>query len=902
MKFFIYTLVVLSIIIPNCASAQSIATEFGKNRVQFHNDHYDWSRYETENFMTYWYGKSRNIAQPAIQLAELDHSEIQKILEHTLSDRIELIVYIDVSDLKQSNIGAEEAFTSEDGKTVVNGNKILVYFDGDHQNLRKQIKQGIAHVYLNSILYGSNIQEIVQNALLLNLPSWFGDGLIAYSESTWNYESDDELRDLLSSDNYDSFNKLSKEHSRIAGHSFWHFVSNKYGASTIANIVYLTRISRNLENSFNFILDIDYKNLEEDWFDYYSMRYEAESDKFTNTEALTALKLKNKKGVPVSNYRISPNGKLLAYVTNDRSKTRVYVKDLETGKEKLLLKNGHKNIFQESDYSYPLIAWHPSFSELSIIYEKRDVIKLRVINLKTNNFEEEDMTTNFQRIYSMDYIAPEHYLFSASTDGYSDLYTYKSENRHHKRITEDFFDDLEASVATINNKRGVLFRSNRDNLSLEKNRLDTILPVNNFDLYFLDGFDKKASLTKLTETPQENEKQAYQSSSSSISYLSERSGIQNLYELDLVTGTSSAKTNLERNIILHHTVTNIDFNIFNYYYKGNYNNFTSSRNSTAQPFFTVHATSISKALKQNDDLAKLEEEKVDLPITEGIKFQTKFSDEENIKPIEEVDNEIYSSVFDKYFKDYFSESYLNGRRIVKYNPMRASASRTRFRLDDFMTRLDNEVLFEGLQSFSGENNELNNVPAGILFRGDIKDLLEDYEISVGLRIPTRFNGYEYFATIDDNKKLWDKRIAFYRRKVSNVVDPNSFPIVRERRNTFIGLYRLKYPFDVYQSVRFTGSLRFDNFFNQSTSLATFEAPQDFEKRLSLKAEYVFDNTFDISLNIKNGTRAKVYSEIINEFDLQLRDSFQLDASRAITGIIGFDARHYIPVFKKVYRR
>ena len=72
-------------------SSQSIVTEFGKNRVQHHDDHYNWARYETENFVTYWYGKGRSIAQPVIQLAELDHEEIQKNLEHTLSRKIEVM-------------------------------------------------------------------------------------------------------------------------------------------------------------------------------------------------------------------------------------------------------------------------------------------------------------------------------------------------------------------------------------------------------------------------------------------------------------------------------------------------------------------------------------------------------------------------------------------------------------------------------------------------------------------------------------------------------------------------------------------------------------------------------------------------------------------------------------------
>lgn len=177
--------------------AQSINTNFGKNRVQYNDDFDSWFEYETENFIVYWYGKGRNIAQTVIQLAELDHDEIQQILEHRINDKIEIIVYLDLTDLKQSNIGYEETFLNSTGKTKIVGNKMFVHFDGNHQNLRKTIREGIASVYINSILLGSNLQEIVQNAILLNLPDWFREGLISYIGTEWDYEIDDELRDIL---------------------------------------------------------------------------------------------------------------------------------------------------------------------------------------------------------------------------------------------------------------------------------------------------------------------------------------------------------------------------------------------------------------------------------------------------------------------------------------------------------------------------------------------------------------------------------------------------------------------------------------------------------------------------------------------------------------------------------
>ena len=122
------------------ASAQSINTEFGKNRVQYHDDFTNWWEYETENFITYWYGKARFVAQPTLQIAEMDHDEIQRVLEHRINDKIEILVYVDISDLKQSNIGTEETFVSKTGETKIVGNRMFMYFDGNHQYLRDKIR------------------------------------------------------------------------------------------------------------------------------------------------------------------------------------------------------------------------------------------------------------------------------------------------------------------------------------------------------------------------------------------------------------------------------------------------------------------------------------------------------------------------------------------------------------------------------------------------------------------------------------------------------------------------------------------------------------------------------------------------------------------------------------------
>jgi len=113
----------------------------------------------------------------------------------------------------------------------------------------------------------------------------------------------------------------------------------------------------------------------------------------------------------------------------------------------------------------------------------------------------------------------------------------------------------------------------------------------------------------------------------------------------------------------------------------------------------------------------------------------------------------------------------------------------------------------------------------------------------------------------------------------------------------LGLYRIKYPFDVYRSLSLTTSLRFDRSFFLSAEINTLNELQDREKRLSAKLEYIFDNSFDVGLNIKNGARYKLFMEAINAFDLQVTDGFDFSLTNGFTSIFGFDARYYQPILK-----
>ncbi len=937
-------------------SSQTSTVEFGKNRVQHHDDFDQWLQYETANFVTYWYGKAQNVGQAAVQLAELDHDEIQGILEHRINDKIELIVYGDVTDLKQSNIGSEDAFINNAGQTKIVGKKVFIYFNGDHNHLRKQIREGIASVYLNAMLFGSNIQEIVQNAVMLNLPDWFKDGLVAYIGESWNTNLDNSLKDIILSEDFEGFRREVEKDPYLLGQSLWFYMSENYGKSTVSNLLYLTRINRSVESGFLYVLGNSFDRTIKEWESFFRSRYARDEDQRVSDLGKELL-IKNKRNSPISHLKLSPNGQHLAYVENEIGKIKVFVYDLLSDERELLFKTGFRNAFQATDYNYPLLAWKPNGAELSILYEKRDVAYFHTIDIATKLNTTEPLDPQYMRVLSMDYFNNSELVMSAIVGGYSDLFIYQTLNRQTRRITQDYHDDLDVHVVNTGNKLGVLFASNRSELLIKPEKLDTILPVTNMDIFYYDLENKNSELIRVTNTPLASERQPVGIDSTYFSYLSDETGIRNRYTGQFedyiayynqhITFTDDTEVIIPQDSILERLDSTLvkDISIKPFYkqraithvnsnynrsiwlqdiiadqaisaitVQGKYKIFkqTYSPTELAAPENTMFIKQIEQfggvsgfSLQENfsfdnpvlikaedkekDVVVEDEQEEIDI---DNYSFQSEFDEEEEVAIIDQ-DSDDGEIAFEE--ETLFAESETKKEKeIIKFKTARITAYRVRFRTDFITTNLDNSLLFDGLNTFSTTDNTFNTPPPGILIKANFKDLFEDYQLEGGMRLPTTFNGSEFFLVFDAKKKLLDKRFAAYRRVRRESENAINTTMNRPRREfiTTLGQYEVRYPLDIFTSIRARATLRNDRISELATDVISLNTPSNNQQRVGLRLEYVFDNTLDVSINIKHGTRYKVFAEIVRRFSLTLDEELDFDAGTGFLNVFGFDARHY----------
>jgi hypothetical protein len=918
---------------------QGTVEEFGKNRVQFSDDFKNWNKYESQNFITYYYGKARNIADVVVQIAEANNDDIRRILEYRFNEKIDIIVYANITDFKQSNIGNDDVFRSQAGETTIVGNKMFVYFTGDHLRLKRQIREGIARVYLEQMQVGTSIQEFVQNAVNSDLPAWYFKGMVSFVGSKWNAGIDNKLRQLLNSGEFEEFYGLARDYPIAAGHMFWYHVQETYGEDAIANLLYLNRINRKLENTFLYSLGTPLERIIEEAFQSFLERYQKERANLEELPFEDRVPLKNRRQLPYSQIAMHPNGNKFAYVTNEIGQYKLYIGNKKEGKVDKILKRSFRNPFQVTDYDNPLIAWNTRGDVLGMIYEKRDKRYFQWWNFRTDEEGKVKLDPRFEKVYSFDFFNDNNLVMSASEMGYVDIYLFNLRRRSSERLTHDYFDDHDVKTAKIQGRKGILFSSNRTNTRLSIQRRDTSLPNDTYDLYFLDISEDAERMDRLTNTPSISEHQAHIAGDGELVYTGLHLGFRRLLkgevleQIDTIGRVVNLSTGRKIYLSEGKRLLRIDPRLVEsedpwvedvlYLQASNLSNYPThiANISVAEgkilfscPYHFTHLlfqkpiarfdpqaakasvlfNNKSGRKKPEEEASSVELEVPNAPVKEEVtqyRFQSRFDNPPGLEQKLDPKNSEQTVLL---LPDLLNRNKKNEKSYVRFNGSRAIAYRLQFRFESFVANMDNQPLFGGLNTFAGTPQGYEFAPLGLLGKFTVSDLFEDYEITAGARFPTTFNGAEYFIYYDNRKKRWDKRYALYRRTLNDPqVSAQNRPSETKRTN-LIGIYQLRYPFDIYRSFRLTSTLRFDTYEVLASDRASLETPPIRTQRIGLKAEYVFDNTYLMKVNMLNGTRYKFWIEGLNKFQVQF-SPWEFSWSDDYMTIIGMDARHYMRV-------
>ncbi len=878
---------------------------FGKNRVQYSD--FLWTYFRFNNFDVYYYLNGKELALHTAEYARQYIPDIEKKLESSIENKVQFIVYNSYSDLRQSNIGLlDHTQYNTGGVTHIIGHKIFLYFDGDMNNFDRQIRAGLAKLLINGIIYGESIGAQVKNNTLINMPAWFSEGLVSYYSRNWDTELDNIVKDGIQTGRYQKFNHLLGGEAVYAGHSIWRFVAEKYGEENIANIIYMTRVNRSVESGFLYVLGISFKNLIKEWETWYKNIYD-NLDKQAFTDYGTRLPVKLKSDRVYDRVKIGPDGENMVYASNDYGLYKVYKYNYTTGKKKQIFRKGYR-LDEKVDYSYPLLAWHPSGQLLAMILESKGLIFLYFYDLQTGKWTHQNIF-GFQKILDFSY-SPDgrSFVFSAIQKGQSDIYLYNIAANSYEAITHDIYNDLNPRFLQKSSK--IIFSSNRpdDTLRIVRNEMVTNDGLANNDLFVYDIASKSKILLRVSRTPLANEVQPMSYAPGYFTYLSDANGVYNRYIARFDSAIAYVDTTVHyRYYTQSFPVTNHSRSILSQdvsfvsgktaevvYEKNRYHIYTGVVPTGKIEPVGVSSTSYMqaqeiKAKKEAEE--KLKASRETLTKTKRKRFVNVY-EEDVVHPTSDstkVDINNYQ-LTGKVNQKLPGEGVLKedkfGRMVPANEAVKPPKPRNyyvSYSINKLVSQIDFSYLNMSYQPFIGYAGPIfQNPPTNALFTIGTTDLMEDYRIIGGVRVNSDLINNEYLLGFANLKHRTDREMFFHRTSF-DVSYSNAY--VRHRIHELH--YILRYPFSEVLALKGTGTMQYDRAIVLAMDQATAKMHDVNNTWAIAKGQLIFDNTRDLGLNLYQGIRSMVFGEY-----------YQLVNKKATNMIVvGLDFRHYTRIHR-----
>ncbi len=870
MVYSIRVLILLaSIFLPLLVNGQIIGSrEFGKNRVQYKE--FDWLFYSTDNFDVYYYAGGKEQAKLAINYLEDEFDRITDLLGYAPYAKTKIFIYNSVKDLQQSNIGMNDEVFTVGGQTNFVKLQTEIPFTGTVTEFKKELLLRISRMLINDMMFGGSLADMFQSSYLLTLPQWFVEGAARYVAEGWSVEMDDYIRDLLSNENVKKLNRLEGEEGEIAGQSVWNYIANKYGKSNISNVLNLTRIIRNEENSIASTLGVPFRQFMADWQAYYQIANNRIASSYVNPDNNNLL-IDSRPSAKYHQVKISPDGTRVAYSENYRGKYTVFVKNINTGDKEALISGGYHVINQEVDYDLPLINWIDD-ENLAFIQAQYGSYQLTTYHIPTKEIQKKPLL-RFDNIRDFSFNDNGRLaILSADVNGASDLYLISTTRNAIRRLTSDKWDDI--TPRFLPGRDVIIFSSNRKVDSVGYQMEDVEQVTDNFNLFLYDLDTTTTNYLRLTNTLAKDYYPNPQSYFETY-YLSDQKGIFNLYKYSLFDSTFQQVSNFNSSIInydIHFPTRNIAFTMLD---EGQEKIFFYKNFDLNQRIFTP--LTLRKEIEQARLLKeRLDNTKAETTPRDTIKNDDEVEEEQLPEGEEEfVDTDNY--VFEDEIEDRTAEnnfSFLsNYRKLEKTTSVSGPFPYdTRFSADNVVT----SFVIDPLRGF------------GILLETSMNDMLENHKFYGGVMAISDLKSGDIFGEYQFLKYRVDFKVRYDRR------------VILQQTESILQKYQLN-KFSVGASLPLTNSLRVDftphfaftrfldlDFRTLSTTPPNIETDNSVSY-IGSETEVVFDNSIVHGLNLYEGTRAKVGFKHFTSMN---------DNARSFNNFY-IDARHYQKIHREL---
>ena len=506
------------------------AQYFGQNKVQYRT--FPFKIIQTEHFEVYFYDEERAAALDAARMAERAYARLSRVLHHRFQARKPIILYASHTDFEQTNAIEGDLGEGTGGVTEFFKHRMVLPFTGSYADLEHVLQHEMVHQFQYDIFSSGRIGAGVQTLVNVNPPLWFMEGMAEYlSLGPIDPHTAMWLRDASLEGDLPTIEQMTYDPRVFPyhyGHALWSYIGEKWGDEVIGEILQASTTS-GVEGSFKRALGLSLEELSNEWRDAVQTTFLPQLGEHYRARRIAQPLLTEKRtggGYHLAP-ALTPDGRQVAFFGERNSFfIDLYLADAETGRtlgrlvkstinsnyESLRFVNSSGSFSPDGRY-FAITAKRKQHEDLVILDVKRHREDRR-IQVPLNGLETPSWSPDGRQL-----------VFTGFDGGLSDLFIINRDGTGLRRLTNDKYADLQPAWSP--DGKTIAFATDRggqtdfDELRFGNMRLA---------LYHLDG----GAIEMLGHMDEgKNIDPAWAPDGRSLAFVSDRTGISNLYLYDL---------------------------------------------------------------------------------------------------------------------------------------------------------------------------------------------------------------------------------------------------------------------------------------------------------------------------------------------------------------------------------
>jgi Tol biopolymer transport system component len=542
------------------SAVPAAAQYFGRNKVQYET--FDFRVLRTTHFDVYYYPEEEQAIQDAARMAERWYARLSRVLEYEFESRQPLILYASHPHFQQTSTLSGDISEGTGGVTEAFKQRIIMPLASSYEETDHVLGHELVHAFQYDISgfgrAGGGLEEAAQR---FNVPGWFVEGMAEYlSVGPVDPHTAMWLRDAALTGRIPTLEQLTYDPSFFPyrwGQAFWAYVGGRWGDAAIGQILKQVGQGVPYPDAFQRILNASLEDIVDEWGTSIRRTYlPLLQDRREAREQATPLVIgRGREADPDARggrYNLSPvlspDGTRMAFLSSlSNLDVELYVASAETGEviRRLVRGTSFDPHFSSLRYINSAGTWSPDSRRFafSALNDGRDVVVLVDAERggRIREFEIRGVSEITNPTWSPD---GSTIVVSGLRGGISDLWALDVNSGQSRQLTNDRFADVQPMYSP--DGRTIAFATDRGTTDFE------LLSYGDIRLALMDVATGEIRTLSTGEAASDglqrgvgkNINPQWTRDGRGLFFISDRSGISNVYRMELATGAVTQVTDL----------------------------------------------------------------------------------------------------------------------------------------------------------------------------------------------------------------------------------------------------------------------------------------------------------------------------------------------------------------------